>query len=114
MTKKEQERYRERLLALRDRLDDAIQRMSETVRTDAQPAGEHDQHVSETPDTELALEQDEESIRRQVMAALGRLDDGNFGSCRKCGKPIGKDRLNAVPYTPFCVQCERLAEAATK
>jgi DnaK suppressor protein len=113
VTRKEQERYRVQLLALRDRLTDAIERMSETVRTDAQPVGENDQHVSESSDTELVLEQDEESIRRHVFEALRRLDEGNFGSCQACGHSIGRDRLKAMPYTPFCVACERKLESAT-
>lgn len=111
MTRKEQERYRVQLLALRDRLTDAIERMSETVRSDAQPAGEHDRHVSESSDAELVLEQDEENIRRQVIEALKRLDDGNFGICQGCADAIGRERLNAMPYTPYCVRCERTVEA---
>ena len=113
MTKKELKRYRAQLLELRERLTEAVLRMSETVRTDAQPAGEHDRHVSESPDTELALEQDEENIRRQVVEALKRLDDGTFGRCQDCGVPIGRERLDAAPYTPYCIQCERKVEAVS-
>jgi RNA polymerase-binding protein DksA len=112
MTKKEFHRYRAQLLKLRDRLTEAVSRMSETVRTGgAQPVGEHDQHVSESPETELVLEQDEENIRRQVVDALKRLDDGVFGLCRKCGGQIGFERLASAPYTPYCIQCEREVEA---
>jgi RNA polymerase-binding protein DksA len=111
MTKKELHRYRAELVKLRDRLTDAVVRMSETVRTDAQPLGEHDHHVSESPDTELVLEQDEENIRRQVVDALKRVDEGTFGLCQKCGCQIGFERLDAAPYAPYCVQCERVVEA---
>ena len=111
MNSNQLKRYRAELLELRDRLAEAIARMSETVRTDAMPVGEHDQHVSETPEKELVLEQDEENIRRQVIEALERLDGGIFGLCQTCGGPIGQDRLDAMPYTPYCVQCERKVEA---
>jgi DnaK suppressor protein len=111
MTRKELHRYRSQLLKLRDRLTEAVERMSETVRTDAQAVGEHDRHVSETPETELALELDEENIRRQTVAALKRLDEGTFGVCLRCGGPIGFERLDAAPYTPYCIQCERQLEA---
>lgn len=110
MTTKEQKRYRAQLLKLRDRLTEAVLRMSETVRTDAQPAGEHDRHVSEGPDAEIVLEQDEENIRRQVVEALKRLDDGTFGLCQECHGPIGLERLDAAPYTPYCIQCKRKVE----
>jgi len=41
---------------------------------------------------------------------LGRLDAGVFGLCRKCGGPIGRERLDAMPYTPYCVRCGREVE----
>ncbi|HVX90855.1 MAG TPA: TraR/DksA C4-type zinc finger protein [Candidatus Paceibacterota bacterium] len=113
MTKKELNRYRNQLLELRDRLTEAVRRMSETVRTDAQPLGEHDRHVSETPEAELAMEQDEETIRRQTVEALKRIDEGTFGICQFCGDQIGLERLDAAPYTPYCVQCERKVEAVS-
>lgn len=111
MNSNQLKRYRAELLELRDRLAEAIARMSETVRNDAIPVGEHDRHVSESSETELVLEQDEENIRRQVIDALDRLDSGSFGLCQKCGGPIGKERLDALPYTSHCVQCERTVEA---
>jgi RNA polymerase-binding protein DksA len=104
--------FRQRLLAMRERLTGAIERMSETVLTDARPAGEHDQGASETVAKEVVLEMDEESIRSQVMEALARLDDGTFGNCTRCGQPISGQRLEAMPFAPYCIQCEREAETA--
>ncbi|MDU0359918.1 TraR/DksA C4-type zinc finger protein [Rhizobium sp. 25PS6] len=40
-----------------------------------------------------------------VQAALDRIEAGTFGTCVKCGKPIGERRLDAVPHTPFCQSC---------
>lgn len=60
------EHCRGRLLALRDRLTVAINRMSETILTDARPPGEHGRYVSEDLEKELVLEHDEEKIRSQV------------------------------------------------
>lgn len=42
---------------------------------------------------------------RMIEAALGRIADGDYGFCAKCGAEIGEERLNAVPYTPFCRNC---------
>lgn len=111
MTPGNLDRFRQSLLNLRDRLDEAIGRMSETVRRDALPPGEHDWHVGESAETELLLEQDEESIRRQVHRALERLNAGSFGMCVQCGAPIGRARLEALPYTAFCIDCERTIES---
>ena len=113
MNKKEPQRYRDQLLKLRERLTEAVARMSETVRTDAQPVGEHDRHVSEGPDREFVLEQDEEKIRQEVVEALKRLEEGTFGLCQKCGGRIRLERLDAAPYTPYCIRCERQIEAVS-
>jgi RNA polymerase-binding transcription factor DksA len=40
-----------------------------------------------------------------VEAALGRLDDGTYGSCEGCGQPIAPERLEAVPWAARCVRC---------
>lgn len=42
---------------------------------------------------------------RQIRAALRRVEDGTYGTCMKCGKEIGKERLDILPYTPFCRDC---------
>jgi len=40
-----------------------------------------------------------------VDAALRRLDEGNFGRCERCGRPIGEDRLAARPTATTCLTC---------
>src|SRR5689334_22743692 len=42
-----------------------------------------------------------------INAALERLEDGTYGRCARCHRPIAHDRLSAVPYTPFCAECAR-------
>lgn len=39
----------------------------------------------------------------QVEAALGRIADGTYGSCAVCGETIAEGRLEARPWTPFCI-----------
>lgn len=46
-----------------------------------------------------------------LKAALGRIGDGTYGTCLKCGEPISEARLEAVPYAPLCKTC---ATAATQ
>ena len=38
----------------------------------------------------------------EVEDALRRIDDGTYGKCIDCGRPIEADRLEAVPWTPYC------------
>ncbi|WP_460499315.1 TraR/DksA family transcriptional regulator [Glycomyces tarimensis] len=47
---------------------------------------------------------------RQVSHALERLDDGDYGICEKCGKPIPAARLAAFPSATLCVSCKQLEE----
>jgi DnaK suppressor protein len=44
-------------------------------------------------------------------AALRRIDRGEFGNCQMCQKEISKKRLNALPWTPFCIDCQEKAES---
>lgn len=48
--------------------------------------------------------------RQQVAAALDACEAGTFGSCRHCGGPISVYRLEALPETPFCVDCQESFE----
>lgn len=41
----------------------------------------------------------------EVDAALDRLDRGEYGTCRRCGRPIAPERLAARPFATTCVRC---------
>jgi DnaK suppressor protein len=43
----------------------------------------------------------------EIDAAIGRLDEGTYGICVRCGQPVGQDRLAARPAAATCVQCAR-------
>jgi DnaK suppressor protein len=45
-----------------------------------------------------------------VRLALERLHEGTFGDCLHCGKPIGEKRLEALPWTPYCIDCQEKVE----
>jgi DnaK suppressor protein len=50
-----------------------------------------------------ALLQQSSSGLAQVEAALQRIEDGTYGMCAVCGEPIAEGRLEARPWTPFCI-----------
>jgi RNA polymerase-binding transcription factor DksA len=58
----------------------------------------------------LQLLERDESTLREVLDALDRLKNGTFGQCENCENAILKERLRAVPYARFCIDCQRLAE----
>jgi DnaK suppressor protein len=45
-----------------------------------------------------------------INSALGRIDDGVFGTCVRCKASITDARLDAIPETPFCRECEQDVE----
>ena len=45
-----------------------------------------------------------------VNEALARLEAGTFGTCVRCGRPIPDERLEALPWAPRCIDCQRLAD----
>ena len=68
--------------------------------------------VQNAAERELAIRNlDRESqLLRNVRAALRRIDEGTFGVCLHCEEDISPKRLAAVPWTPFCIQCQEIAD----
>lgn len=47
----------------------------------------------------------------QVRDALQRIEDGSYGKCIVCGRPIEPARLEAVPWTPYCLEDQKKHDA---
>jgi DnaK suppressor protein len=43
----------------------------------------------------------------EVRRALAALDGGTYGTCERCGNPIGDERLDAIPWATLCIDCKR-------
>ena len=111
------DKYREQLLEMRERLRDDIARRVDrlpeivTKPGDISSAPTHNaDEDSEGLLEEIALGGNQEQIYAAVEEALGRLDGGTYGKCQNCGRPIKEERLEAIPYAPFCVKCEEMFE----
>jgi DnaK suppressor protein len=59
---------------------------------------------------DLGLIENQQVTLDQVHEALTRADAGTFGLCVECNQPIAKPRLQAIPYTPHCIECARKLE----
>jgi DnaK suppressor protein len=68
--------------------------------------------VQRAAERELAIRNlDRESnLLRNVRAALRRIQEGNFGTCLHCEEEISPKRLVAVPWTPYCIGCQEMAD----
>jgi len=54
----------------------------------------------------LSIEFSLEKTLRDIKKALDRIDKGNYGICKYCGKPIPEERLMARPASSACVECK--------
>jgi DnaK suppressor protein len=86
---------------LRNRDDIAIEKTPDAI-DEVQLAGER----------ELAIRNlDRESnLLRNVRSALGRIADGSYGVCLHCEEDIKPKRLDAVPWTKYCITCQEAAD----
>jgi RNA polymerase-binding transcription factor DksA len=96
---------------LRDEaLGTADQPSSSTLATDADHQG--DAGTREAGEAlALTLLGTEEQVLGEARAALDRIESGTFGQCVSCSQPIAKPRLEALPYTGYCIECARANEA---
>jgi RNA polymerase-binding transcription factor len=53
---------------------------------------------------ELSIEQNVRDLIQKIDRALKRIDDGTYGICERCGNPIEKARLKALPYVDLCIK----------
>lgn len=58
----------------------------------------------------VTVTEDFQFILAQVNAALERMNEGNYGICQRCGRPIGEERLEAFPYVAYCIECQSILE----
>jgi len=109
MTKTELNKYREILEAKQAELAQVL-RNREGITIEKSPDALDE--VQNAAERELAIRNlDRESnLLRNVRAALRRMDEGTFGVCVHCEEDINPKRLNAVPWTPFCIQCQEMAD----
>ncbi len=56
---------------------------------------------------DLSLEASLEISLGEVKEALKRMEDGAYGICDECGKPIAEERLKALPRATRCLSCEK-------
>ena len=75
-----------------------------------------DNHLAETAsvtlDRELDYSLEENATRalKAIDAALGRIEEGTYGTCERCGKPIDPQRLEARPWATLCIEDKRKDE----
>ena len=122
MTQLQTDRFRDLLLAQRAQIEpvhDELQKEHETSledKTGELLSSSVDDHLadnaSETYDRELdfSLGESVDTVVAEIDAALKRIDDGTYGVCEACGRPIPEERLEARPWATLCIEDQRRRE----
>jgi DnaK suppressor protein len=113
MDKKRLKQYEAKLIENRNALLGMVERTEDYGR-------EADREVSQDPadkasnsyTKELLFSQstNERNTLKLIEDAIARVEDGDYGDCLNCGKEIQPNRLDAIPWAPYCRDCQELVE----
>ncbi|MGB2953484.1 MAG: TraR/DksA C4-type zinc finger protein [Gaiellaceae bacterium] len=121
MAEIESDRFRSKLLEERRRVLEAIDYLHEenpgSIEDEtAEIVGSSDNHLAETAtvtvdrEIDYTLEDNSLHVLRAIDAALKRIDEGTYGTCERCGRPVEPDRLEMLPYATLCIEDKRREE----
>ena len=103
----------ERLLNLREELIAEVEDLSEASLSLEHDAGAESADVASENfirDMGLGILSEEGKRVELINKAIIRLEEGTFGVCFDCNKPIPEGRLEAIPYALLCVNCKSKRE----
>jgi DnaK suppressor protein len=113
-SQKELDELRERLLAEQVELQEQLATIEEqsfaTSQSDISGEVSFDEENADAGtftferERDLSIENNVRDLLGKIDRALARMDDGTYGICSRCGKPIEKARLKALPYVDLCIK----------
>ena len=113
-TKKELDELRQRLEAERAELQEQLTTIEETQFATSQSdiSGEvsFDEENADAGtftferERDLSIENNVRDLLGKIDRAISRMDEGTYGICSRCGRPIEKARLKALPYADLCIK----------
>ncbi len=113
MDKKKLEYFRKRLETKLQELRRTVSRTEQDGRTvDEGSAQDIADRAASSYNKEFLFSQsnNDRQILQMVEGALSRIREGSFGECISCGKEINPKRLEAVPWTRHCIECQEKLE----
>lgn len=115
ITAADRRRYKKLLLAKRQELCGDV----DSMESQALRAADQDHSVDHVADfgsdnyeqtLTLGLIENNGKLLQEIDAALERIEDRSYGHCVHSGEPIAKARLDAIPWTPYSIETQRLIE----
>jgi DnaK suppressor protein len=113
MDKRKLKSYRDRLLERREGLFKQVneaelssrERDSEATQDPADMAAN-----AYTKELLISMSANDRKMLDLIDEALARVEAGDYGECVNCGEPVSEKRLEAVPWTRYCLKCQDLQE----
>ena len=112
--------YNNKLYDLKKRLETRQQELRRTVVRNEQDGRTADEDSAQdiadraassyTKEFLFSQSNNDRQLLQMVEAALSRIREGTFGECVSCGKEINSKRLEAVPWTRHCIECQEKLE----
>jgi DnaK suppressor protein len=114
MDKKKLDTFKKRLEERQQSLRKMVSRTEEDGRIadqDAAAADIADRAASSyTKEFLFSQSNNDRQLLQMVESALARIREGSFGECVSCGDEINAKRLEAVPWTRYCIECQEKLE----
>ena len=101
----ERETYEQQAVALKAEADQLAAEMEPGDVQFDEESGQGDTMNVER-ERDLALSAQALAAVEDIDKALAKIDAGTYGICERCGQPIPKERLRALPYAALCVACK--------
>ena len=125
MKKSEAKDYKKLLVALRSRLRGDVTAMADAAlnKTRSEASGDLSSmpiHMADVgsdnfeQEFTLSLMENDEETLSHIEAALERIEEGVYGLCVECEGKILKTRLQAIPFTPYCIKCASKAQGTSR
>jgi RNA polymerase-binding protein DksA len=110
MNKEKLEQFKENLLKLKTEITRILETQAEPKELrDAFDDPDIANEIMEKMMSALFSSNYEKNLER-IDAALERMQDGQFGICQVCGAEIPLPRLEALPFTLYCIDCQKEIE----
>jgi DnaK suppressor protein len=113
MEKKKLDYFKKRLESRQHDLRRMVSRTQQDGRTvDEDSAQDIADRAASSYTKEFLFHQsnNDRQLLQMVEGALDRIREGNFGECISCGREINSKRLEAVPWTRHCIDCQEKLE----
>jgi DnaK suppressor protein len=113
MDKRKTKTYRDRLLARRESLFSQVTEAEMSSRERDLEATQDPADMAANAYTKellISMSANDRKLLLLIDEALERVEGGEYGECVNCGEPVSEKRLDAVPWTRYCLKCQDLQE----